>query len=233
MVSITERGFGARLANARKILQAIETDGNYQSTNRDLELAQLQLLADQAEADNRQVAEKLGAFIGLVDSRQRLYTKGLGAMLPLLADIRATVRVSIGAESAELRQVASMIRTIRGEKLRNPRKKEDEESVSQSQRSYGSMVQLFDDLVSYLATLPGYVTTSPNIRVPALQQLVTQLRAANDQVTEAYVLLKTARDKRNDSYQLLRDRISRVKSSVKAQFGADSSLYWIIRSIRP
>jgi len=104
--------------------------------------------------------------------------------------------------------------------------------ISQSEHSYGSMTQFFNDIISTLGQFTGYNPTNTAIKIAGLQATATQLTTLNNTVAQKIQALKIARASRQSSYTDLRDRVQRIKSYVKAQYGINSNEYKLIKGIK-
>lgn len=107
-----------------------------------------------------------------------------------------------------------------------------EEKISQSKQSYNSVNQLFSDLVTILAQLPGFNPSNPTLQVPHLQNLCAQLNQLNIDAANRYQQLKGVRARRRELYKELNERIVRIKAYVKGNYGSKSQEYTLVREIK-
>ena len=113
----------------------------------------------------------------------------------------------------------------------DPTKPEQATAISQSERSYGSITQSFNDIINTLSQFVGYAPTNNTIKVVTLQATATQLTTLNNAVIQKIQPLKTTRATRQTQYTDLKDRVQRIKSYVKAQYGNSSTEYNMIKGI--
>ena len=94
------------------------------------------------------------------------------------------------------------------------------------------MTQMFNDIISTVGQFTGYNPTNATIKIAGLQAISTQLTTLNNTVAQKIQVLKTARATRQNLYTDLKDRVQRIKSYVKAQYGLNSNEYKLIKGIQ-
>lgn len=104
--------------------------------------------------------------------------------------------------------------------------------MSQSEQSFGSLTQYFSNLVSNLAQLPGYNPSNEMIQVGTLQNFVSQINQLNIDAAMRFQQLRESRNRRNDNYDILHERVQRIKNYAKANYGINSSEYTLIKGLR-
>ena len=126
-----------------------------------------------------------------------------------------------------------MITKIRGIKVARSATTEITDTNSQSERSYGTMLQTFSDLISTLTIFGvNYSTTNAELSVIKLTQkrdLATQI---NIKSIEELGALKIARESRTTKYEQLSQLCQRLKETVKAQYGTQSVEYKLVKGLK-
>ena len=99
-------------------------------------------------------------------------------------------------------------------------------TASVSQQSYDKMIDHFAQLLATLAGEPKYLPNENELKLPALNALLADLRAKNTAVINAYTALSNARIARNKALYAetsgLLDVAQDVKLYIKSVFGAAS-----------
>ena len=126
-----------------------------------------------------------------------------------------------------------MITKIRGIKVARSATTEITDTNSQSERSYGTMLQTFSDLISTLTIFGvNYSPTNAELSVIKLTQkrdLATQI---NIKSIEELGALKIARESRTTKYEQLSQLCQRLKETVKAQYGTQSVEYKLVKGLK-
>lgn len=108
--------------------------------------------------------------------------------------------------------------------------------VSTSQRSFDNQIEHFDKIIKLLGSITAYAPTEADLKVSALNTLITSLRALNTGAVNAYSKLTASRIARNhffyDQPTGLVSIAKSVKSYVKGHYGADSLEYKQISKLR-
>ncbi len=104
--------------------------------------------------------------------------------------------------------------------------------LSQSEKSYGSQTQYFNDLINTISQFTVYAPSNNNIKLVQLQAFSTSVTTLNNAVAQKLQPLKTARATRTATYIDLKDRVQRIKQYVKSQYGLKSNEYSLIKGIK-
>lgn len=103
---------------------------------------------------------------------------------------------------------------------------------STAQLSYGSMIQIFNDVIAALVSFNGYDPSNEKIKIPALKE---KSAAMNNMNNDLAVLVQQVKEKASNRSQLfdeLRDRTLRIKSYVKSEYGIKSDQYKLIKGLK-
>jgi len=232
MASSNEKTFGSKLANAETLATHLTTYTTYAPVRPEESVVNYKLLITTIKTNNALVASTQTTYSQATDKRVKLFTKNIDSLNKTLAPIAGQIKAKFGKTSKEAEYIASMIIKIRGESSKKLKKDDEGEFVSQSERSYGSMTQTFSDIITTLTTYgTDYAPTNVKIKLPALTTQLTALQTANANVALAYGAYKPAKDNRQTQYADLKDRSTRIKDSVKSQFGLTSNEYKLIKGL--
>ena len=233
MASTSEVTFGARIANAEALSTNLKAFTGYVAPTTETSIANYDALIASMKSENGSVATKKAAYSLAVDVRQKHFLKEPTSISKMLSPIVAAVRAKMGKSAKEVADITSLMTKIRGEKPPKLKEGDTAETVSQSERSYGSMTQNFSDIVTTLTSLGAdYAVVQTNLKLPALLTKVAAITTANNAVTTTYGSLKTTVDSRANKYDDLGERTQRIKESVKSQYGVGSTEYKLIKGLK-
>ncbi len=236
MASQSETSFGARLRKAQDIQTFISQFPGYNPPRPQESLAGFTTLINSIIATNADETNKQQLYKAAVDTRKAAFLRTTGSVDKLLTPIRGAVEAQYGKKSTEAIAIAAIIRNMRNTKLiqlpTNPNQPNTQTTISQSERSYGSMTQYFNDIINTLTQFVGYNPSNNAIKIPALQTQATNLTTLNNNVATRIQNLTTARATRITLYTDLKYRASRIKAYVKAQYGNNSNEYNLIKGIK-
>lgn len=234
MSSTTETGHAKNIDNADYLNVIIATFGaRYNPGNPVIAATVLKEKAIAARKAVNDVSLAQGYYFQAAASREAAF-KGLA---PLATRIINTLRASTTSERIDA-NATTIIRKIRGTGAKAaPKPKPAAEgevavkvdAVSVSHKSYDSLTDSVDELVSLLAATPEYTPNEPELKLDAVKAYATELRAKNNAVNAALVALDTARITRNrelyDPDNGLVDSALTAKTYIKAIFGQSSPEY--------
>lgn len=233
MASLSENSFGKRLDNAQALATHIQSFTNYTELNEELSVSNLNSKVQELLTNNSQVASKLQSYSMVVDAKQKIFTKESNSITKIVTPIIANVRSIFGKNSKEAENIANLVTKIRGVKVSKATIGSDAETVSQSERSYGTILQTFSDLIVTLETLgANYSPANAECSATSLKQkrdLATQINTSSIQ---EYGQLKIVRESRNVKYEQLSQLCQRLKDTVKAQYGTQSVEYKLVKGLK-
>ena len=236
MASTSENTFGARLRRAQDLLNYIQGFTGYNPPRTQEAVAAFTTLVNTIISTNGNESSIQQQYKAAVDLRLAAFKGTPGSVEKLLAPIKGAVESQFGKKSTESVAVTAIIKKMRSTKLIKPPVDPNAPAqikfISQSEHSYGSMTQFFNDIISTLGQFTGYNPTNTTIKIAGLQATATQLTTLNNTVAQKIQALKTARASRQSSYTDLKDRVQRIKSYVKAQYGINSNEYKLIKGIK-
>ena len=245
MASKSERTFGNKLEHSRNLQVVLTKIVGYKPDNPDLAPAPFNAYLDTVEAGNDAVASMGQPLSDQRNARRLAFfgdAKGGVGGLPTLA---GRVRDYVGAmpggkKSPSYKQIQRLVQKISN--YRPPKKPvtgtpdANKKEISQSEASYGSMVQAGRDLAAAAAKVPGYNPTAADLQPTALKAFMQTLADNNRLVAEARVdsdnVIATRALLYDDEKTGLQTRFQQAKAAVAAQFGKRSPEYKSISGIR-
>jgi len=238
MASTSEVTYGSRVANAEKISTHLKSFTGFVAPTTDTTIVNYDLLITTMKTGNSTVASGKTSYSKAVDFRQKHFSKKDDSVARLLSLIISAAQSKLGKKAKEVQDLKSLVAKIRGVKPKKLKKKatptpEEEETVSQSVRSYGSITQTFADIIASLVALDNnYAPVRAEIKLPALQAKLVKITDANNAVTTTFGALKKAVDDRLEMYATLSERTQRIKDAVKSQYSLNSTEYKLIKGLR-
>lgn len=240
MASNSEVTFGARVANASKISAHLKTFTGYVAPTPNTTIPNYDALIASLTTENTSIATKKAAYSAAVEVRQKLFFKDKDCLMKILSPVTSAVRAKIGKTAKPVADITALVVKIRGEKKakgKDPKPEdtaeENKDSVSQSERSYGSMTQNFNDIITTLTSLgTDYAPVNTAHKLPALNTKLASIKTANDTATTTFGALKTSIDTRSSQYTDLTERTQRIKEAVKSQYGVNSTEYNLIKGLK-
>ncbi len=236
MAGTSEMSYGAKLRRAYDLLSIIEKAEAYQPPRQEESIEQFGEYVKKLETANVSSSNLRNTYKVSVDERFDAFRKADDSMEKNLAPIRGSVLAQYGKSSTQMTIVVGIIRKIRSTKLTkppvDPTNPASKQAVSDSQRSYGSATQFFNDLVNALENFPNYAPSNEKIRVPALKERFDKLHKLNNDVISSTQDMQVAVADRKALFEDLKDRTQRIKSYVKAQYGVKSQIYKAIKGLK-
>ncbi|KAA5532294.1 hypothetical protein F0919_15990 [Taibaiella lutea] len=231
-MSISEKGFGARVSNAQDLLTHLKSFSGYLPPSQDLSVTALEALIAEIKQHNDVTISAISNYSDAVDEREKLFKKEPASLFKLLSPINASAVAALGKKSKQAENIMTLTRKIRGKKIKKLGKDPDAATISQSEGSYGSLAQSLADLIVILDGYSNtYTPSNENITISALQELYTAMQNGAKNVTAALGLQKRCRDLRAKNYEELNIITQRIKEAVKGQYTASSTEYKLIKSL--
>ena len=233
MASVSESSFGNRLNNALTLETHLQSIANYSELNSELSIANLNSKVQELLVTNAEIATKVQTYSAAVDAKQKLFTKDSNSISKIVTPVIANVRSIYGKNAIETQNINTLITKIRGIKVVRSTTAQTTDTVSQSERSYGTILQTFSDLITTLTIFgTNYSPTNAECSVAKLSQkrdLATQI---NIKSIEDFGALKIARESRTTKYEQLSQLCQRLKETVKAQYGTQSVEYKLVKGLK-
>lgn len=232
MPSGSERSFGQRYTKARGLVEYLKTIPTYAPDNPELTIANLTLFLDDVEASNLNVPEKYSALRTERNNRYTMY-RGLDGVFMRAIKIREFIcyNDAEAKRSPDYKAVVSIIRRMRGRRLNrkpiNPPAGGGQipRSISTSEQSFGSVLNMAKEILGLLIMKVGYAPTNPLITVAGFTTFLEQVDDQNSLVMIKYADYSNAVDARIRLYINLDDRVLKTRSALASQYGKDSDEY--------
>jgi hypothetical protein len=232
MSSTSENSFGARLSNARKMRDAITTFANYAPPRTSESLAELDLLIAATQTSNNAVATAIDSYNDKVKMRQAEFRTNDISVIKLLSPIKSAVVAMYGKDSRETTAVSNLVARIRESKsIKIVDANGDERTISQSEQSYGSLTQMFKDLVATLTHFGNYAPSRTELKLASLQTFIIGLDSLNTAANISAIQLRNSRNTRNTHYDDLKERAQRVKAYISSEYGIQSKEYSLVKGL--
>lgn len=235
MVSTSENSFGAKLRKGQDIVVYISGYNGYAPPRSQESVQGMTTLLNSIITTNTTETAQKENYKVAIDARQLAFSKKSGSIDKLLSPIKGAVEAQYGKKSSEAVSLNSIIKKMRSTKLTkapaDPTKESKKNTISQSERSFGSRTQFFNDIVTNLTQFPGFNPSSATIKIASLQATAAQVTSLNNAVVQKTQQLKTTQATRIAQYAELNDRVQRIKAYVKAQYGINSVEYNQIKGL--
>lgn len=235
MTSVTENSFGARLRRAQDLLTYLSGFSKYEPPRSEESIANLTALVDSIVSVNSSEAVQRENYRTVVAQRKAAFSRHGDSVQKLLSPIKGAVEAQYGKISSESVNLNSIIKKLRATRLAkapaDPTNPANEKAVSQSERSYGSATQFFNDIVSTISQFTAYNPSNELLKLTSLQTMAARLTSINNEVAQKTQLMKTTKADRLAKYEVLRDRVQRVKAYIRAEFGIKSNEYNLIKGL--
>ncbi len=231
MPSTSERTFGQRYTKARDLIEYLKTVPSYAPGNIDLEVLSLESFVDSIDTANNAVASQSSALQTARDARLVMF-KGPEGLIKRCAQIRdyiASVETK-GKKSVEYKKVQKVIMRMRG--IRLSKKKvateagaAEPKTLSTSEVSFGSLLNAGKEVLQTVIGFAAYNPSNTNITSANFTTFITQLDNKNSEIAAKLSDWDNAIETRADLYDTLKDRVSKIKSSLAGQYGRQSNEY--------
>lgn len=239
MSSTHETGHAKNVANLETMITFCTSyGGQYNPTNPLIVLPNLNNKYTDGVNSLATVNTALAPWQNTVNDRERLFEPFSRLCTKILNAVEASA-----VTEQYMKDVKTIIRKLQGKRA-TPKKKdepttpenESEQSHSASQMSYDQRIENFDKLIDLLASNPNYNPNEPDVRVPDLTNLRSQMVTANTAVKTAYTGVSNARIARNvvlyDPTNGLVRTAEDVKKYIKSVFGGASDQYRQVSSLK-
>lgn len=242
MRSTSETGHAKNVANFEQLaLSCTSLGAAYNPVNRVLSVGSISAASQEASQIMASVLSARAVLSGAVTERNSAFEPLSG----LTTRIGNAVKSS-GCAQQTIGQVVSIIRKIQGRRA-TPRVSEEEQQAavgegteiitrSSSQMSFTSRIENFDALIRLLETISEYTPNETDLTLVSLQALHLDLKTKNIAVLNAEIALDNLRSQRDDLLYSkttgIVDKAFAVKAYIKSVFGATSTQYKQVSSLR-
>lgn len=232
MTTPSQASYAARLARAEQFYQFINSFQNYNPGIPELTPENFHNHIVQLSSTQSQHTVTHHEFSEAVRLRKKTFTLNPDSITKTLTLINSYLRAKNGINSQQYINVNTLVKKIRGEKPLPVTSNSTQDSISRSERSYGSQLQNFTDIITLLQQFgPDYNPSNVAIKIPALNILHTNAFSANNLVTQKFSAYQPKINERRNGFKTLSDTANRIKEMVKAQYGNTSVEYKLIKGL--
>lgn len=230
MASTSERSFGQRYTKARDLVEYLEEIAGYSPGVPELESASIASLLDDVDSANSEVASRLSALQTERDERFNMY-QGSDGLIKKAAKIRDYLASILpqGKKARDFEKAQKIVQRMRGKRLtKKPTLNKDgsvPKTISTIEVSYGSILGAGKELLEVIKTVPGYLPSNSDLTVANFTSFLNSIDAKNSAVAERYEQYDDSVEARFELYDELKDRITKIKLAIAAQYGKDSNEY--------
>ncbi len=235
MSSTSETGHGKNVANFEDLISFCTGYGTaYNPSKNNIKLPALNTLFTNAKNSLIAVSTNATTFNNAVNARvlvfeplKKLTTRILNALEATDASEKTVDDLKTIARKIQGKRASDKIATV----LDNPNTPENEaqKSISASQQSYDNLIEHVTHLKDLLTAEPLYIPNETDLKLVAINTLISDMKTKNTAVITATTALSNSRIARNDTMYKktvgLVDVAQEVKAYVKSVFGAKSSQY--------
>lgn len=226
-----ERTFGDRLARGYQLYEAINNMSGYAPADDDIKPNNFLSFLDSVDAKNNQVASLKDIYSLDVKSRQNIFFNERGIKK------RASYVYAYCKSRSDIKKETAIIQRIY-RKIQNYKKPQkntlptnDNKRIT-GEQSYGDFIKLLGDLIESLRQITDYNPPNELITIDSLELYRTDMITINKKVGDTIYDYGIAIKERFEMYEQLKDKMLRIKSSVKAQYGINSNEYQTIKGIK-
>jgi hypothetical protein len=239
---VNESGDLKLLGNFRQLINLVSADTNYKPSNAALKPGALTAQHAAAQTAATAVPPTLGVNMDAIGEREAAFAE----VRPRINRVHAVARASGGPEHV-VENLNTFKRRLTAKRKAKPKpaavsatgsdtpSPAEEKHRSSAQLSYDNLVGHLDGYFSALANMSSYNPVEDDLKLPALQSLLADLREKNDTVSSSFVPLSQARGVRDQLLYKADNSVVNtallVKEYVKGAFGTQSELYKQIKGL--
>ncbi len=231
MGTTSQASYAARLARAEQFYQFISTFQNFDPGMPELTPIGFQNLIVQLSSTQSEHTVKHHDYAEAAKERKKVFTTNPDSIAKTLTRVNAYVRARKGKDSQQYIDVNTLVKKIRGERPVTVTINASEETISRSEKSYGSQLQNFTDVITLLQRYNGDYAPTTEVGIPALQILQRQATSINNSTNSSYGAFKPKINERQKGFRNLNETANRIKEMVKSQYGSTSVEYNLIKGL--
>jgi hypothetical protein len=232
MNSKSRASFSSRLTEGEKLIQFLNTFTDYDPGDEALTAAAFQTQTIALHAVEDEHTSKHSDYSQAAFDRRRFFDKEVDSISKLLTLIGSNIRGRLGNDSQQYHDVRALTLKIRGQRRIKVSENSKEETVSRSEKSFGSQLIYFGDMITLLTKFgTNYTPVNDKIKVSRLQDLLHNATVATDNVSQKLALYKPLIKARQDGFKQLSATAKRIKNMVLSQYGPDSSEYNLVKGL--
>ncbi len=232
MKSTSQASFVARLARAEQLHQFVTSFTNYEPSDETLTAQALANLISQLHTVQTEHTNAKHNYLLATFERRKMFEKEPNSIGKLLSPVTSYVRAKMKKTSQQYHDVNNLALKIRGGKSKSSTTNPTENSISNSEKSFGSQLQNFQDIITLLQSFgTNYQPTNNLIQIPQLQATYQEALLRTNTVTQRISEFKPKITQRQINFDLLNEKATSIKEMIKSQYGLNSSEYSLIKGL--
>jgi hypothetical protein len=233
MKSKSRASYSSSLTDGEKLIQFLNIFTNYTPGDAELTAAAFQTQTDALRVVQENHTIRHHDYSIAAFDRRKFFDKEDNSIAKLLSPIGSNVRGIKGKSSREYHEIQTLILKIRGEKRVKVTENSGEDTISHSEKSYGSQLIYFGDIITLLTQLgTAFAPMNNKITIVKLQTLLTGATTHTNTVSQKLALYKPLISERQLGFKKLSETAGRIKDMVKSQYGLDSTEYNLVKGLR-
>jgi hypothetical protein len=232
MNSKSRASYSSRLTEAEKMIQFLNSFANFDPS--DPNLTANSLLADTVQLHSIQDEHtaKQYDYFEATAIRRKYFEKEEYSFAKTLSPIGAYIRGKLGKTSQQYHDINALINKIRGEKKIKITTNSDAETISRSEKSYGSQLIYFGDLITLLQKFDSiYQPARAAIKISELKTLLSKATDSSNDVSVKFAAFKPLIASRIEGFKQLSEKAKRIKDMVRSQYGNNSTEYNLVKGL--
>ena len=230
MPSSFQTSFANRYTKARELVSYLSTLSGYNPGVDSLTTPKLTELLNDINAANSAAASK-NSLLQTERSDRAALIKGEDGLISRSAQVRDYLASILpkGKKAKDYERAQKIIQKMRGGT--KPRKSSANENgsstrtTSTAEVSFASILGNGRDLLELIKLVPGYAPSNPDLTIANYEALLNSIAAKNSSVAQMREQYDDAIENRANLYYDLRERITKIKHSIAAQYGKKSNEY--------
>lgn len=233
MNSTSRASYSSRLTNAEALVEDLNTFTDFNSGDADLTAAAILTRTTALREIQTQHTQKHFDYSQAAFNRRMFFDKEDNSISKLLSPIGANIRGKFGKDSQEYKEVSALILKIRGQRRIKVTENSGADTISRSEKSFGSQTIYFGDLITLLIKFgSNYDPMNTRIKIDALQTVLNSAITNTNIVSNKLALYKPLISQRIDGFKELSTVSNRVKDMVSSQYGVSSPEYKMVKGLK-
>ncbi len=229
----SQASYASRIAKAEQLFQHINSFTNYNPGVPELTPSNFKALITGLSGTQEQHTLKHHDYAESARERREIFTTNRDSISKRLTLANAYIRARKGIDSQQYIDVNKLIQKIKSTRSVKVTINATDETISRSERSYGSQLQNFTDIIALLKRYgTDYQPANTIIDVPTFLTLQEVATTLNNKVTLNYGAYKPQITERQNGFKTLSETATRIKQMVKAQYGSNSTEYNLVKVLR-
>lgn len=232
MARNSQASFAARLSRAKQLHQFIHSFTDYASDLASLSPASFLLLINSMDTTQQEHTLTHHLFAEAAKERAKAFYANEDSVNKKATLLKAYVKAKFKKESQQYADVEKLVNKIRGEKPIKTSEGSDAQTISRSEKSYGSQLENFTDLVTLAIQFgTAYAPANQIIKLSELRSTLETATSLNNETTIRFAAFKPKIAQRQVGFAQLSETANSIKEMVKSQYGVTSDQYKLIKGL--